>query len=305
MVIEKGEIVNGHVSVTSGNLTIRGEVHGDAIVVFGNADIEGKVTGNVYVFGGDVTLRAASVISGEVDYSGGTINREAGATVGGPVNKGTMPFQGLENSIANPISGGSPGTTDIWRRPLESIGALLMWSLVSIVTLGLAVALVVLAPRRVRVASSTLELEGGPSLIVGLIAAGILAPVVAGLVLALMITVVGWVLIPLVVALAVVALACGLAIIGVWLGRRVYQGTHHEPHQRPVPLLVQMLLGMAALLCSTVVPAAILPVGWIAMTLLALLYVAGCIGIGAIVLSRLGTLSPATKQRPSPTPQQT
>jgi len=214
-----------------------------------------------------------------------------------------MPFEGLSNSVVSPISGVSDRSIEIWRRPLESIGTLVLWGLISLTTLGITVALVVLAPRRVRVASSTLELEGGSSLILGGIAAGLLGPIVIGLGFLLMITVVGWVLIPLVVALAAIALACGLAIVGVWLGRRVYQSTHHEPLQRPVPLLVQMLLGMGVLLCSTVVPAAIVPVGWIAMTLLGLLYVAGCLGIGAIVLSRLGTLSPAGKQRRNTAPQ--
>jgi cytoskeletal protein CcmA (bactofilin family) len=300
LVVEKGETVNGHVSVTGGNLTVKGEVLGDAIVVFGNADIEGKITGDVYVVNGNVTLRSTALVEGELDYSDGTLTQEEGARILGSINKGDMPLLGVENGIGGPISDPSQSMSQIWRTPFERIGAIFVWGLVSLVTLALSVVLVVVVPRRVRVASATLEVEGGPSAMLGIISAVLLGAATALVIPLLMLSVVGWVLIPVVVALVVATLSSGLAIVGVWLGRRIYQTAHHEPLQRPTPMLVHMLLGVAALLCSTIVPAALVPVGWVAGLLLALLYVAGCIGLGSILLSRLGTLPPARRHRRYP-----
>ena len=297
LVVEKGERVDGHVSVTNGNLTVKGEVNGDAIVVFGDADIEGKINGNLFVLGGNVTLRATAVVEGEVSYSDGVLSQEPGARVVGPISQGDVPLFDMMNGITGPISG-PPGTLGtLWRGPFERIGILFVWGLVSLVTLGLSVMLVIVSPRRVRVASATLEAEGGPSIMLGIIAAALLAPVTAVIAMLLMMSVVGWVLIPVVAAFVAVTLASGMAIVGVWLGRRIYQTAQHEPLQRPTPLLLQMLLGIAALLCSTIVPAALVPVGWIATLLLGLLYLAACVGLGSILLSRLGTLPPARRQR--------
>lgn len=298
LVIEKGEKVDGHVSVTSGNLLVKGEVHGDAIVVFGSVDIEGSVMGDVHVVGGNVTLRSTAVVEGEIDYAGGKLVQEPGAKIAGPVSQVKIPL--MENGIGGAVPGSTGSSAQFWRAPFEHIGTLFVWGLLSLLVLVVSVVLVVVAPLRVRVASATLEVEGRPSAVVGIITAGLLGPLVATLVLLLMITVVGWVFIPVVVALVGAMLACGLAVVGVWLGRRINQTAHQEPLQKPTPMLVQMLLGMAAILCSTVVPAALVPAGWIAATLLGLLYVTGCIGLGSIVLSRMGTLPPARRQRRYP-----
>ncbi len=300
LVIEKGEVVLGDVSVTGGDLTIRGEVRGDAIVVGGNLAVGGTVTGKIFVVGGSVTLRALSFVGGEVDYSGGELTREAGARVGGAINQTGLPSFGLENSAAGGLVGPPNGVSQFWRTPFEHLGTLFGWGIVSLIVLLISVVLAIVAPLRVRVASATLVSEGRPALTLGLIIAAMLGPLTGAVIAVLMVTVVGWVLIPVVAALLVVALASGLAIMGVWLGRTISQNTHHDDIQRPTPMLVQMLLGMAAILCSTVVPAALVPVGWIATTLIVLLYVAGCIGLGSILLSRLGTLPPARSQNRQP-----
>src|SRR5688500_19992577 len=56
MLIDSGEVVEGDVSVTNGNLVLKGEVRGDVTVVNGNAEIEGKVAGDVAVTSGKVVL---------------------------------------------------------------------------------------------------------------------------------------------------------------------------------------------------------------------------------------------------------
>jgi hypothetical protein len=298
LVVAKGEKVAGHVSVTKGNLFVKGEVLGDAIVVFGSADIEGRVAGDVHVVGGDVTLRSTSLVEGKLDYAGGKLIREPGAKVLGAINVVDLPL--VENNATGPATRLSESSIHGWRTPFERIGSLFVWGLLSVVVLTLSVVLVLVTPRRVRVAAATLEAVGRPSVTLGIITAGLLGPLMGALGMLLMITVVGWVLIPVMVAGVAVMLTSGLAIVGVWLGRRIYQTTHQEPLQKPTPMLVQMLLGVAAILCSTVLPAALVPVGWVAGTLLGLLYVAACIGLGSILLSRMGTLPPARRQHRYP-----
>lgn len=298
LVVEKGEKVEGHVSVTKGNLFVKGEVLGDAIVVFGSADIEGRVSGDVHVVGGDVTLRSTALVEGKIDYAGGKLIKETGAKVLGAVNVIDLPL--VEKEATGPVTRLSQTSIYGWHTPFDRVGSLFAWGLLSVVVLTLSVVLALVTPHRVRVAAATLETVGRPSVIVGLITAGLLGPLVGALGMLLMITVVGWVLIPVMVAAVAVMLASGLAIVGVWLGRRIYQTTHQEPLQKPTPMLVQMLLGVAAILCSTVLPAALVPAGWVAGTLLGLLYLAACIGLGSILLSRMGTLAPARRQHRYP-----
>src|SRR4051794_40876636 len=53
LTIEKGEVVEGDVSVTGGKLTVYGEVRGKVAVLNGSARVDGKVQGDVAVIGGD------------------------------------------------------------------------------------------------------------------------------------------------------------------------------------------------------------------------------------------------------------
>src|SRR5215210_1896999 len=55
LVVGEGEVVQGGVSVTNGDLTVLGEVRGNVAVVNGNATIEGKITGDVAVTNGALT----------------------------------------------------------------------------------------------------------------------------------------------------------------------------------------------------------------------------------------------------------
>src|SRR5215218_2398280 len=71
LTIEKGETVDGDVSVTNGNLTILGNVDGEVAVTNGNADIEGEVSGDVTVlFNGSITLGPSAQVGGNLLANG-------------------------------------------------------------------------------------------------------------------------------------------------------------------------------------------------------------------------------------------
>jgi hypothetical protein len=167
----------------------------------------------------------------------------------------------------------------------------------SLVVILLTVAVAWVMPGRVRVASVTLESVPGPSVVVGMIAALVLVPVVSALSLVLVVTVIGAVLIPVLIGGVLLALLFGLVVISQWLGKRVYDTSRQGvPYEVP-PAMVQVLLGMAVLLSSTLIPAAFLP-SWVAFILGGLLYVAACVGIGSAILCRFGTLAPPRPSRP-------
>ena len=58
-----------------------------------------------------------------------------------------------------------------------------------------------------------------------------------------------------------------------------------------VTLVMEVLLGAAAILACTILPA-IFVSGWISILMLGMLYVLSCIGLGAGLLSKFGTLQP-------------
>lgn len=97
-----GSTVNGNVFVANGDAYIAGRVNGDAAVIEGDLELaeSGQVSGNVFgmsgdqeiagrvngdlaVLFGDVELRSSAVIAGDVLAAPGTVEREAGARVGG------------------------------------------------------------------------------------------------------------------------------------------------------------------------------------------------------------------------------
>jgi hypothetical protein len=159
----------------------------------------------------------------------------------------------------------------------------------TVLVLGLVVASAV--PSRVAVAGATLEAEPVPSIIVGLIAAVLLVPVVlvAGVILA--ISLVGVILLPVLAVGAVVVWLFGLVTTGAWLGKRVHEATHHNAYLNPLPMPLQVLMGMAVVLGAAFLPTLLLR-GPIPVLMTGLVYFAGCVGLGAAILSRFGSLAP-------------
>ena len=286
MLIAEGEVVQGDVSVTNGNLVLNGEVRGDVTIVNGNADIEGKVLGDVAITSGKVMLGPKSNVSGNVVAIMGEVARAPGAIVGGSVSDMHNPFWGTNGVNMVQLTDVTP-----WARNAAGRFAVMMvWGILSLVLLLLSALLVSIAPTRTHISADTLQAEVGPSLIVGVVTALLLPALVALVSLALMVTIVGTVLVPVVMLAALLALLFGLTVISLWMGRHMYASVQHNP-ETSAPLILQVLLGVPVVLICTVVPAALLP-GWVSLLMLPLLYFAACIGLGGVILSRLGTLAP-------------
>jgi hypothetical protein len=290
LVINEDEVVQGNASVTGGNLVVYGEVQGDAVVTNGNADIEGKVAGDVVATGGNIQLGPHSSVGGNVLAVMGTVSTSPGAVVKGTTQ--SNPFGTNGNSSVHWAPWASSSERFGLGNPADLFLRSIPVGMLSLVLLLLAVAVVSVQPGRVRISSATLDAEPGPSVVVGLIMGFLLGPAVGFLAFVLAITVVGIILIPVLMVGIGLGLLFGLVVISLWLGRRIYETTHQVGIPHVPPIILEVLIGMAVLLGSTLVPAVFIS-WWITLLMAVLLYFVACIGIGSAILSRLGTLAPS------------
>jgi hypothetical protein len=140
--------------------------------------------------------------------------------------------------------------------------------------------------------------EPGPSVVVGLITALLLFPLAAFAAVILTITFVGIVLLPLLALAVLGVLLFGFVVAGHWLGKRIHDTIGAgalspnglNGHNTPA-LALEVIVGTAVILGCVFVPAMFLP-PWASIMLLGVVYLVSCLGVGAAILSRFGTLSP-------------
>jgi hypothetical protein len=123
VVVDAGESVR-EVVVFSGRVQVEGLVRGDVVVFDGPVAVAGQVSGSVVALSGSIRLASTAQVGGDV-LAHDRARVEAGAQVGGEVREGVA-FSA--------------------RAPLRTLGGLVSWLAVSISTLLLGLALVLLAP---------------------------------------------------------------------------------------------------------------------------------------------------------------
>lgn len=300
--IQPDEVVQGDAIVTDGDMIVDGEVRGNVVVVQGDAYINGKVIGDVSIMGGDAKLAAGSSVTGNVlVLAGGKVERAPGASVGGEISTVDLPILPINASVGLPSIHGQPTLPserlDGMFSTLGRVATLVLVLGITLLLTVFALAFALIVPHRLRVANATLEAVPGSSVAVGLIVALLLWPVFGVVSMVLTLTIVGIVLVPVLGIMVALALLFGLANVSLWLGRRVYESVRHEtsPLQGPQRLMLETLLGLGVVMSATLFPTLLLP-GWISSLLWMLVYLAACLGLGAGVMSRFGTLVPPTRQ---------
>lgn len=279
-VISPGLTVEGDVIVPLGNITVAAgaTVEGNVTTQGGHVTVAGRVEGNVASLTGDVILEPSAEVDGNVLASIGSVYRARGAEVRGEV---AAPLGTIHNTL--PLPPAAPAD--------EGVGGLiaaivrLLTALVGGVLLLLGGGLAMLAaPRHVARIAATLEHAIVPSAVVGVLTAILLPLVVVVVGLILAITIVG----PVILGLGVLlALLVGLAAVGIWVGEWLAQG--QSRFTLPRSPLARGLVGLALLLAANALVSLLLPwLGW------GLLYLMSSLGLGALVLSRGGTIVPVT-----------
>jgi hypothetical protein len=286
--LAENEVLDGDLVVFSGDLTLEpgSRIKGNAVAWNGSADVSGVIEGNLVISNGQIQLDEDAHVQGDVVCSWNCdIQREAGARVDGDVVEGPslrgLPFAewgepGLRIQIPSPekepfwLSGPEQLLRWIFRIVRRLVTILVIAAIGGVVTL-------IWPTATARVGRTAFE-SPGVSLGVGFLT--IVAAIT--LVIALAIT------ICLSPAAALVALLLGAAGLFGWvaIGARVGQRLLDALGAAEVPPLWVAGLGtLVVTLISVGLTTAfcLAPLGWL------LIFVIGCFGLGAVVLTRFGT----------------
>jgi len=282
-VIGPGEVVHDDLAVLGGRLELQqgGRVNGDVAIFGGSGVVDGEIEGTLVVLGGTVDLGSNALIRQDLVTFGATISKALGATVQGDTVEG---FRG--RSFQLPELPRLP-STETWRTTrtewdqngfFNLVRGFLRFVLRLMAVVVLGVLLVLLLPRQTAVVEQAVTEAGWTSLAFGVLSFLVLLVLIPLLVLIC----IG---IPVAILLAMAAVAAALfgwVAIAVLLGRRIMAALHAS---QPQPV-VEVIIGVVALTLLCEVPC----LGWL------LGPIVGAIGLGAVVLTRFGTVHYAPPQ---------
>jgi cytoskeletal protein CcmA (bactofilin family) len=269
LVVAAGERIDGDLATAAQPIEVYGEVLGDVTSLSGNIHIAGRVGGDVISYGGLVVLDAGARVDGHVLSVASAVLRAEGAQVAGRLMQGNLrdgAAADLLGLLAPPLGGDTnPGPL---ARSVFSFALVL--ALLALSTMG-----ALIWPRRAAGAGSVFTAAPWRSLGLGALTTLLLGALLLPLGALLGLTLLGLPLLPPLLLLLHLPYALGLAALGQLLGRRLTAA----PIQHAAPLGVLLLLVPPALL-GALAPA------WG----LALFYLVAGAGLGALIISRGGTL---------------
>ena len=289
-VLEEGEQLNGDLVVFNGDVTLAegSSVTGDVVVWNGNTEVNGSIEGDMVVSNGDVHLGNAAQVEGDLVCTWNCdLEQEDGARVAGSIGEGIP---------------GSNSTLWQWGRlqiPVpRTPGRVINWIFEAI--RGLAAVLVVSAigglvsllwPQQVRRIGETALQSPAPSFGIGLLTA------LAGgtLTVALLITICFSPLAMLAALALGVAGLFGWIGIGALVGKRLLQTLD-------VRGVAPLWSGGLGTLLITLVSGGLGLIPCLGILGLPLTVGLGCLGLGAVVLTRFGATAYTTTRPASPAP---
>ena len=283
-VVADGEVIDGDMIVVDGDLTVHGEIRGNAVVTGGDLLMEdgGRVMGD------------AVVTDGELLNHGGRILGEMRTLAVNPEHVVVMPSAPMPPPQAVRVRHPS------WFDDIgEGIAGVMSTLAFALVLAGIGAALVFYGLPYLRRVSDTARLHTGRSAAVGLAASFLVIPAFILLVVALAISIIGipvlLVAIPLYPLAVVAAFGFGLLAVAHVIGeytaekrggfdfryRNAYAYVFFGIGLLLAPSLAGHLIGMVGFL------------GWVGVLLQVLggliLWAAATLGLGAVILTRAGT----------------
>jgi hypothetical protein len=271
--VDENETVDGPVVAIGGSVTVDGDVRQDVVAVAGN-----------------VRLGPRAKVGGDVTAVGGTIDKDARAEIGGSVNEIGFRFPHVRLGPAFWF----PTTGFLIFGPWVELMAMLF----RMVLFGVLAFLVLLLARnpiaRIERAAAIEPWKAG---LVGLLTELLFIPVFVLTILILAVSIIGIPLLLFVPPLAVLALLAALVIGFTGVAYRIGRWAEHRLGWRPQSPFVLLLVGLLGIWALTIVGRIISLGGWptaiVSATLLVfgflVEYVAWTVGLGAAVMTRLGT----------------
>ncbi|MDY6877651.1 MAG: polymer-forming cytoskeletal protein [Chloroflexota bacterium] len=302
-ILGEDEQLDGDLVVFNGDVTLESgsRVTGSVVVWNGDANVEGTVEEDLIVSGGDIYLGESARVQGDVVCSWDCdVEQEKEAHVDGRIVEG-IPLRDLRldrwrGFPRPPVTLPSPPTSWV-SGPKQVLGWVLgvMRDVVGILVIAAVAGLVALIwPHQTRQVGNTVVKAPWPSFGMGLLT---LAAATA-LIIILAITIC---LSPF-AALAALALGAaglfGWIGVGILVGERLLQTLQTPENKTEIApmwaaglgtLLITLIgVGLSAAFCLAVF-------GWV------MIFALGCLGLGAVVLTRFGTAAYAPP-RPTPSP---
>ncbi|MDA8188072.1 MAG: polymer-forming cytoskeletal protein [Dehalococcoidales bacterium] len=263
------QVVDGDVVAFGGNVNIAGQVIGDATAFGGNVDISGEVTGQVISFGGNVHLAPTAKVYRGVTVVGGTLQREEGSEVRGKIVE-TGPGGGAIPHFLWP----GVFSWHFYTGPGDAFAVILaiMSAIITAIALAaIALLAAVIFPTQLDVVRRTIE--SAPLQVVGV---GVLSTLVSIMLTPILIfTCIGLPLFWLAVTLATLF---GSIALGLLVGERLLLALK----VRGITMAWSAVVGILVIWIASLFPI----LGGIMMLFVFFF------GLGAVVLSRFGTISP-------------
>ena len=278
--LKSGEELDGDLVVFGGSAVLEedSQVNGNVVVMGGSASVAGEVNGDVVTFGGNVEVRATAVVDGDLVTIGGNVQKEAGAIVRGSEVEG-FEFEGLPRFWTFPTRLGLDYRwPNFWFRFVFDIFKAIFVAL-ALAALGLLV--VLFWPKQTEVVGQAVLAAPLPSGGVGLLTALVAVALMVLLAITICLSPVAFLL----GVAALVAVLFGWIAVGLLVGQRLLEAFK----VRVITPLMAVAVGIVLLSLLGAIPC----LG----ALVAI--VVGCVGLGAVVLTRFGT---QTYPLPTPVP---
>lgn len=317
-VVRAGEVIDDKLVVVGGDLRVRGEVTGDAVVVGGNLIMEesGVVRGDAHVTGGELRREGGRVM-GEMRVVDGVGDRAAAETASAEAARAGVEANERAGAMAAGRESRGEGRGRSFHRSwFDSIGrgfaGLIQTLALGLVLGGIGALLIFYGHRYLDTVSDTVRTSTLRSVGVGLAAGFLIVPAFVVLVVALAVTIIGIPLLLLAVPLYPLAVAAAIAF-GLLAAAHAL-GEHTAERKREgydlryrnsytylftglgmflVPLLMADLISMTGFLGF--IGTLLKVVTWV------VIWAAATAGLGAVILSRGGTLR-VFARRPQPEP---
>jgi len=279
-------VINGNVVKVWDNVHIsaKEDVRGDVVVIFGDAEIAGRVDGDVVTVFGDMSLAETAEVTGDVVTVGGRLEQAPGAEVADVV-------------VMDPLKLSHGGN---WLGFLSHDGfSFLVCQGVFLLTVLMGLLAVLVTPReRFHSITGQLRHSVGGSLGLGVVTALAGHLLVAVLTAVLVLTVIG-VPLALLVGLALLfAIVISVVVCGAVVGERLCALFGGQCHSRALVVVVGMtvlhLVSFVGSLLGVVGGAPMLASVLVALGV-TIKVVAYLLGLGALVMSRLGTRAVVAK----------
>jgi hypothetical protein len=270
-VLPSGQELNGDVVVVGGEATLEqgSTVTGNVALLGGKLTAGGTVTGDVAILGGQAVLQEGSVIEGQLGTFGSSVQQDPGAVVRGESYRvpqiltmpRLVPWSGaMQWWLPRPNPMGAAIGILLW--PLQALGWALLLALVGVVA-------VLIAPKGLERIAAGAAIQPALSFGVGLLTLAV--SVVAGTLL-----LVACCLGTLLWLATVIAWFVGWLGVGLWVGQRLLGALKVQN----ASVLGEVALGVALITLLARLP-------WCIGFIFGLGF--GCIGLGAVVLTRFGT----------------